>query len=164
MTDLVDNLKHNDWDSHCVIFTPFTEAIPHYRDYLAASGFHNTVAIQGGLTPDELQERIERFRATRGIAITSILYATAFSLEPSSYGYFIGYDYDPENNDQAEDRLVRMTTDYLVNIYYYRHEGTYEEAQLENLVFKRQQHKHTFNTDRLLHAQNLTKEGPKSSS
>jgi SNF2 family DNA or RNA helicase len=132
--DLVVTLQ--DTDPHVVIFTPFTEAIPHFKERLAQAGYR-AFGIQGGMSPDELVQTIEAYRKCRGIAICSIRYATAFSLEPAADAFFIGYEWDPDDNDQAEDRLQRMTTTYPINAWYYTHEHTYEEEQLQHLLYKR---------------------------
>lgn len=133
--DYVETIQ-NDTDPHTVVFTPFTQAIPHFVEYLRANGFNNVETIIGGLDPDELQRRIDRFRATKGIAVVSILCATAFSLEPATECFFVGYEWDPEDNAQAEDRLNRLTTKHQVNAYYYTYNGTYTQQHLQILTSK----------------------------
>lgn len=134
-----DVLEQLEADPHAVIFTPYTKAIPHFTRGLQEAGYTNIFALSGeeGLLPDDLRERLDRFRATKGICICSILYATAFSLEPAESCYFIGYDYDPDNNEQAEERLNRLTTPHLVNAYYYTYEGTYDEEMCNIVNVKR---------------------------
>lgn len=127
--DFVDSMKEGDIDSHTVCFSPFTDAFPHFRAYLHANGFKNVFILQGGMGADELAETIDRYRATKGIILCSILYATAFSLEPAESCYFFGREWDPEDNAQAEDRLNRLTTPYQVNAYYYAYEDTYDLEQ-----------------------------------
>lgn len=128
-SDFVENLLEGDRDPHTVVFSPFTDAFPHFKEYLNANGFPNVFILQGGLDPDEMQDRIDRYRQTKGIILCSILYATAFSLEPASECYFFGREWDPEDNAQAEERLNRLTTTYPVNAYYYAYENTYDLEQ-----------------------------------
>lgn len=136
--DYVETIK-NDTDPHTVIFTPFVAAMPYFKQHLDANGFNNVELLSGGLDPDELQRRIERFRKTRGIIICSILYATAFSLEPATECFFIGYEWDPEDNAQAEERLNRLTTTEQVNAYYYAYNNTYTSEHLQILTTKQRQ-------------------------
>lgn len=128
--DFVDTIQDN--NPHTVIFTPFKEAIPHFKEYLEKQGYPVAV-LHGGVSSEELRERIASWRKSKGIMINTIAYATAYSLEPASECYFIGYEWDPDDNKQAEDRLNRLTTTYPVNAYYYAHNGTYEYEQLSNL-------------------------------
>jgi SNF2 family DNA or RNA helicase len=139
--DLIDTLQ--DSDPHIVIFTPFTEAFPFFTERLNRAGIKTVETLSGGLTPDEVVERIERYRRHRGIMLCSISYATAFSLEPADRAFFIGYDFDPDNNAQAEYRIKRLTTTHSCVAYYYCHEGTYDETQLEILDIKVKQEKST---------------------
>jgi SNF2 family DNA or RNA helicase len=136
--DYVETIK-NDTDPHTVVFTPFITAIPYFERYLHENGFSNTFALSGGLDPDELQRRIEAWRKTKGQLICSILYATAFSLEPATECFFIGYEWDPEDNAQAEERLNRLTTKEQVNAYYYAYNGTYTSQHLQILTDKQRQ-------------------------
>lgn len=125
----VEMLKDEEIDHHNVVFTPFTDAIPHFKDYLYQNGFLNVFILQGGINPDDQVDIITKWRKTKGIMICSIKYAEAFSLEPATCCYFFGKEFDPEENAQAEARLNRMTTNYVVNSYYWNYEDTYDIEQ-----------------------------------
>lgn len=140
--DYVETIK-NDTDPNTVVFTPFTEAIPHFKQCLNANGFNNVEVLSGGLEPDELERRIDRFRRTRGQLICSIMYATAFSLEPATECFFVGYEWDPEDNEQAEHRLFRLTTKEQITAYYYAHTDTYTTQHLELLTTKQRNKQET---------------------
>jgi SNF2 family DNA or RNA helicase len=137
--DFTESLVEGEIDPHTVCFTPFTQAFDHYELYLQKHGFKHVYRLQGGLDPDEQERRIKAWRETKGIMLCSIMYAQAFSLEPAKACYFFGYEWDPEDNRQAEERLNRLTTPYQVNAYYYIYEGTYDEQQCEIVNFKQQQ-------------------------
>lgn len=145
--DYVDKIKY-DTDPFTVVFTPFVSAMPHFVEYLDKHGFSGVETLSGGLEPDELQSRIERWRKRRGPILVSILYATAFSLEPADKCFFMGYEWDPEDNAQAEERLNRLTTKHLVNAYYYSYEGTYTQDHLQMLTHKQQIGQETRGTER----------------
>lgn len=130
-------------DGHCVVFTPFAEAIPFIRERIHQAGW-TTEALQGGISPDEQHARISRFRANRSTIVCTVDYAESFSLEPASECYFIGYSYDADQNKQAEFRLQRLTTLYPTNAYYYAYEDTYDEYQAEIVCMKHQHAQTTF--------------------
>lgn len=125
LEDLITTLK--DVDPHVVIFTPFTDAFPFIEERLRQEGHKSIIKLSGAVGADELMELLSTFRSTRGIVLCSIKYATAFSLEPAANCYFLGYESDPEDNAQAEERLNRLTTNYPVNAFYYIYEDTYDE-------------------------------------
>lgn len=137
--DFVEAIKEGDIDPHTVCFTPFTQAMPFFEQYLKESGVTNVFRLQGGLDPDEQERRILEWRRTKGVMLCSIKYAESFSLEPAHACYFFGYEWDPEENRQAEERLNRLTTKYQINAYYYTYEDTYDEQQLEIVNFKQRQ-------------------------
>ena len=130
--------KLEDTDPHVVCFTPFTEAFPHFIAGLKSAGHTNVYTLSGACSSDEVADRIAAFRKSRGIILCSTTFAESFSLEPAAEAFHIGYDYNPEVNDQAEDRLERLTTTYPVNHYYYRYMGTYDETAAELVVIKRE--------------------------
>lgn len=139
LADLVDSFQEEEADPHCVIFCPFTDAFPHFAKYLAEMGYPGVLSLQGGITPDEQEQRINQWRSSKVPILCSISYAQAFSLEPAKEAYFIGYDWDPDNNIQAEERLNRLTTKYAVTCFYYLYEDTYDEKQLEIVNSKAKQ-------------------------
>lgn len=143
--DFVEGIEEGEIDPHTVCFTPFTQAFDHFESYLKQHGITHVFRLQGGLDPDEQERRIEEWRKTKGVMLCSIMYAQSFSLEPAKACYFFGYEWDPEDNRQAEERLNRLTTSYPVNAYYYTYEGTYDEQQCAIVNFKQQQANSTLN-------------------
>lgn len=86
---------------------------------------------------EEVEDTIKRFRANGGIIIQSIKFAESYELWPAHYMYMLGYDYNPEQNAQAEDRIHRdkAVTPDPVDIYYTIAEGAYDERVLDELAF-----------------------------
>lgn len=125
-------------DGPHVIFTPFVSAFEHFQSYLEQKRFR-VQTLQGGIGAEERDNRIQLWREQRGVCICSILYAQAFSLEPAKRAFFIGYDWDPDNNRQAEKRLLRLSTHHPVNAYYYTYRSTFDE-RLAYIVNIKQQH------------------------
>jgi SNF2 family DNA or RNA helicase len=133
LQDLVEGFKEEEHSPYCVIFVPFTETFVHFKQYLKQAGYENVQTLSGGLDPDEQERRISTWRQSRVPILVSIDYAQAFSLEPAEECFFIGRSYDPDNNEQAEERLNRLTTKYAVTAHYYLFEGTYDEQQFQIL-------------------------------
>jgi len=119
-------------EEHSVIFTPFTDAFEPFSTYLGGTGFQ-VQTLSGGIGSEERDARIRLWRRERGVCICSILYAQAFSLEPATKCFFIGYDWDPDNNRQAEKRLHRLSTQNPVWVGYYTSRSTFDE-RLANIV------------------------------
>jgi hypothetical protein len=86
------------------------------------------------LEPEELARLVKLVKAERGIAICSVQYAEAFSIQTASYGFFPGYDWDPFANYQAEDRMHRMDTKNAVNLYYMRYLDSVTDDDLHTIL------------------------------
>ncbi len=133
--DLMDDTE----DHYFVVFTPFAKAIPIIRHYLQ---FHkkkgnDVFHLQGGLKADEVNEKIDDFRKSKGVMICTISYAESFDLTPACWAYFLGFSWSITENVQAEDRLHRLTTTMPVTYYYPSHRGCIdEELVLEALGVK----------------------------
>jgi SNF2 family DNA or RNA helicase len=136
--DLLENLEDMSPDErHTVVFTPFKRAFPFFREALEEKGY-SVFQLSGGISPDEQQEQIRLWRAHRGIMLNTISYAESYSLEPAKTAYFVGYEWDPNPNKQAEDRLKRLTTRYNVTMCYYRYLGTVDDQMCHVVNWKEQ--------------------------
>jgi SNF2 family DNA or RNA helicase len=124
--------------AHNVIFTPFTKAFPYFQTYLKNRG-HKVYLLQGGMGTSARDEVLSQYRRPGGgTIICSTLYAQAFSLEPATRSYAIGYDWDPDVNRQAEKRLHRLTTHNPITSYYYTFRSTFDERLCNILNIKQQ--------------------------
>lgn len=102
---------------HAVIYSPYTKAFPHIAGELTRRK-HEVVTFQGGMDIDQMKIAKETFVGSGGVALMSIAYAEAISLETSSYGYFLTPSLDQLENYQAEDRQHRTTSEGPVFIFY----------------------------------------------
>ncbi len=126
--DLLDKLEEQ---PHAHIVTPFKEAIPHIITALNAEGYKDVDFIQGGMRAGLAQEKADAACKNGGIIISSLQAAESYSLSTMKMAYFLGYDYTPDQNYQAEDRIVRAdSTMDPVNIYYARYRGTLDDEAL----------------------------------
>lgn len=125
--------------THYVITTPFKKPIQYLVEYLTAHKIQSYV-LSGdeNLGPYELEAVIEKWTRTGGVIIQTTLFAQSYELLAAKNMYMLGYEWDPEANKQAEDRLHRASSDirYAINIYYVRHPYTYDEDQIESLMLK----------------------------
>lgn len=96
-------------DPHTVIFSPFASALPYLKEALEKVPGVTTVRIlRGGMKPEEMQTEIQAFKEQQGVMLCSIAFAESFSLDTVHTAYFLGYSWDPNENEQAEGRLRRM--------------------------------------------------------
>jgi SNF2 family DNA or RNA helicase len=134
--DILDEGDSN--DKHTVIFTPFVKAFDPFTGYLAGRGYKDVYHLHGGISHSQQVERIEAFRRTKGIMLCSIMYAEAFSLEPATRCWFIGYEYSPDSNDQAERRLLRLTTQHPITCNYLTYGTPTDERMTDIIAIKRE--------------------------
>jgi hypothetical protein len=125
------------------IFTPFKAPIPHLKLYLEGRGARVWV-VQGGIGYDEHQKREQAWRQSLNTAspqkpsimLFTTKYGESWEIPEASYGYGLGYEFDPEDNKQAESRFCRLSSPAPVFIQYVRHLGAYDEEQITKLLDK----------------------------
>lgn len=128
-----------DEEPHTVIFTPFRKAISFIKEYLVDhSNIDPDIVFElHGKTsknPCHTQFTIDEFKRTKGIMLCTIAFAESFSLETASCAHMIGYDWVPDTNRQAEDRIRRTNSKHdTVKVFYYKHLGTVDGQILSAL-------------------------------
>lgn len=126
-------------DQHSVIFTPFAKALPFIKERLESEGFGPIIELRGGQQkrdPLWLKESLSTFEQYKGIALCTIKFAQSFDLDTASTGFFLGYEWDPTENYQAEDRLHRMRSPKIVQLNYLNYKGTVDDRILQVLDIK----------------------------
>lgn len=127
-------LEHADDNelNHFVIFTPFPAAFPFLRKRIWERLQVSAHELKGGMDSTTVAKTIEDWsKAEKGVMLVSIKFATSFELTKASTGYMLGYEWDPDDNYQAEDRLHRMGITEDVNIYYVFHDNVLAKRQKE---------------------------------
>lgn len=71
-------------------------------------------SLEGGMKPEVCDATIAGWKAEKGIIFCTISYAQSFALDISDNAFFLGFDWDPNNNIQAEGRLRRMDSKFEV--------------------------------------------------
>lgn len=135
---ILEELKDLDKaDRHCVIFTPFREAV-----HIIATAVETHLELpafkfMGGLEPDELEQLLLEWKRTRGIAVNTIKFAESYDMETTDKIFMLGYEWDPYENRQAEDRVDRRNNSHaMIRAMYVRIAGTYDDDVMENIVLK----------------------------
>lgn len=127
LTEILTDPDIADSERHIVIFTPFRQAMNHFEKHIREHITENVWQLYGSMEPELQQQRIKAFKETKGIIICSTKYAQAFSLDSSILCYHIGYEWDPAENKQAEDRLVPQVGHYPIGSMYFAHIGLDED-------------------------------------
>lgn len=128
---IVDELEE---DPHVAIFVPFRLPTEIIATELRNLGYEADY-IRGGISPDELRDKIDAFRKRRGILVSTIQYAESFDLETCQRSYFLGYDYSLDQNKQAEGRTRRAISEHkFVTWKYVCYTDTVDEPLLEKLI------------------------------
>jgi hypothetical protein len=131
---IVETCKINNITRY-VINTPFRAPIPYLQAFLKTQGLESWV-FQGGISTEDRDSAIGQWTERGGAIIQTIKYAQSYELLASSYGFFLGYEWDPEQNKQAEDRQHRLVTKDPVFMSYVRHVGAYDENIIDILMNK----------------------------
>lgn len=140
LTALFDKIRELG-DRKFVIFVPYVKAIAYI---VAALNLlfkkeRPIVTLHGSLSSEAVKEAIDSFKALdNAIAVCSIPFSQSFSLSSARYALFIGLDWIPYLNIQAEDRLARRDIGEKETVFYYYfvNKGTIEEDIINNLNFK----------------------------
>lgn len=123
-----------------VIFTPFKKAVPWIQAALREEfGGIKIHTITGGLTAQEFGDQWQSFQNGKGcrVLICVIKSGASFHATAADTAFFIGYEYDFNQNAQAEDRLYRIGQTRTVNCYYFMHKGTVEDDIIQILNDKK---------------------------
>ena len=147
---IADQLADLD-DEQVVICTPFPAAIPYIMDRLSGIKGREFAIFRGGITLKEHEEAENKFNASPCIALCSIRYAQGYSLSAAANSFFLGYDWDPDENYQAEDRLYSFDVTTPRQIIYITHENTVDYRVLEVLNEKTNNFNQVFGSRRSLY-------------
>lgn len=104
-----------------VVFTSFRQLIPIMQEeFKKLYPDMPMYVIQGGMSAEEFGAAAQKFQQGEGAAILFVVIKSgaSFTATRADVAYFIGPDWDPNLNIQAEDRLHRIGQKNAVNIYY----------------------------------------------
>lgn len=97
-------------DPHTVVFCPFREGLEVVKQRVVEDGYpeNRIFFLKGGLKPDEVNTTIDQWKKNKGLALATVSFAQSFALDTTDNAYMLGFDWDPNNNEQAEGRLRRF--------------------------------------------------------
>ncbi len=130
--------------SRYAIFTPFKAPLPYLKAYLEGRGCRVWI-LQGGIGLDEQEHRLSQWRTyvadqatgdAPGIILATTKYSESWEIPEASYGYHLGYEYDPEDNKQADGRLRRLISPGPVFMQYVVNANAYDEHLLQMMMDK----------------------------
>lgn len=134
---ILDHIKTQDVQN-AAIFTSFKAAIPHITEVLQKHFPKRPIyAFTGDNTATQTRERELAFRASGGFALASVRYSKGYSLKGVEASYMLGPEWTPDDNEQAEDRMVDMEERIEANVYYPLCKGTVEEDVILTVADKR---------------------------
>ncbi len=122
-------------DRHFAVFTPFRKALVHIGAALEVAGAEINY-MSGGMSLKQIAEQVDQFTYKRSVMVCVIKCAEAFSLASATTGFFLGAEWDPKEDEQAEDRLHRAETTETVNIHYLQYKDSVEARVMEVLTGK----------------------------
>lgn len=120
------------------VFTPYRGGVKEAAHYLSSLTPH-VFTIMGQMDPQDVTDTIETFQTLKShqkILICTIKSAVSFTAHAACAAFFLGYEWDHNDNMQAEDRLHRVGQKNAVRIYYFKHKDTIETRVLEVIVDK----------------------------
>lgn len=138
LTTLVEYLIPREFDAKraVVIGTPFRQAIPYIVERLEKAFPDSTIEqIHGGIK-ENANDVAKRFQAIPGykkILIYTIKAGASWTAHTASTGFMLGYEWDANDNTQAEDRIHRIGQENKVFWYYLLHKDTVDEAVISKL-------------------------------
>lgn len=117
--------------SHTVIFSPFKSAFPYLKSRIKQYINIEADELVGGMGPDEVKESIQNWRLKkRGVMLCSIQFAQSFDLTHAKVGYFLGFEWEPNSNDQAMFRLQRMSSQIPASVYVVDHGAQFVDGDI----------------------------------
>ena len=120
-----------------LVFTPFREGVAQIARAARAEGWQAT-ELTGGLTSLRTSQRVREFQEgtnPRRVLVCTVQMGTAWTATAAQQTFFVGYDWAPQIDVQAEDRMHRYGgTGY--ECYYFVHTGTVDEHVMEVLSGK----------------------------
>lgn len=115
-------------DEQVVIFSQFSTMVDMICDWLNDQGIA-AEKITGAVSQARRTELVERFQAgeVRVMVVTTTAGGVALTLDKASTAVIMDETWDPDDQEQAEDRVHRASRIHQVTVYYLRTRGSIEE-------------------------------------
>jgi len=122
------------------VFTPFAKAIKYIKEILIGLYKNNIYIIQGGMPAQKIEDTVRAFQeneSNKKAVIATIKSGISQTITDAKTAIFLGYEWGPHDNEQAEDRLHRIGQHDNVRCLYLLHKGTPEEDMINRLNSKK---------------------------
>jgi len=139
---LIDHLENN--PGKVVVFAHHIEVVERLTDGLVD---YAPLMIRGGMTAKEKAERVRLFQTVNAhrVVVGNIdAIGIGNTLTAAPDGFFVEWSWQPGANEQAEDRLHRMTQAYNCYFRYLTMRGSLDERMLYSVLDKQE------NTDEVM--------------
>lgn len=123
------------WDGstgeQAVIFSQFSEVVDLIHGWLIENGIPAskiTGAISGSKKRREIKEDFQSGEGARVVVMTTTAGGVSITLDRASNVFIMDETWDPDDQEQAEDRCHRASRIHQVTVYYLRLKGSIEET------------------------------------
>lgn len=123
-------LGDEDTDEQVVIFSQFSSVVDTITGWLESKGVR-AAKITGAVTQkrrDEIQEEFQGKGSIQALVMTTTAGGVSITLDRANTVFIVDETWDPDDQEQAEDRVHRASRMHQVTIYRFRSTGTIEEA------------------------------------
>ena len=112
----------------------YRESVELVAEELENEGYEHVYIMYGGIGTELQKERVDAFRANRGIIVGTIAYAESWDAETCDETYFLGYTKAVNQLEQAEGRTQRAISKHLfVKWRYIKYANTHDDDALMNI-------------------------------
>jgi len=102
-------LERIEQDPHTVVFCPFKSGLDVLQQALIKGGYDRGIYnLRGGIRSDKINDIVAAWKSEKGLMLCTIDFAQSFDLDTTDTAYMLGFDWDPNDNMQAEGRLRRL--------------------------------------------------------
>jgi hypothetical protein len=145
---ILDSRELPNW-RHNLIFTPFIPSLLPFKQYISEAlemPLGQIIVLKGGIEPEELADAELRFRKDPDtLILATTKYSQSWNAETALNCYFPHFEWDQDENKQAEGRSRRSDGNQtLINSYYVNIEGTITSDMIEVLNRKEQMNSMTY--------------------
>lgn len=119
------------WDGsskrQAVIFSQFSEVVDLVTDWLNSKKVPTAKIIGGTKDRVSIQDAFQAGQSVRCLAMTTTAGGVAITLNRADSVHILDETWDPDDQEQAEDRCIKASPDHQVMCFYYRGVGTIED-------------------------------------
>lgn len=135
-----------------VIFSQFSQVVDLVHKWLNDNGVPAskiTGAVSKSSTRRAIKEEFQSGKGPRVVVITTTAGGVSITLDAASNVFMLDETWDPDDQEQAEDRCHRASRIHQVTVYYLRTTGSIEEAIAEVTGTKRSRNVRVLDAKRL---------------